>query len=163
MRRARYAGIGAVVVATCGLLSSCAASFNDNVPMPIPTHTVSTSPSASPVAQPDPDPTLLPGGTALANFDYFNFVNKRLLAVNPNPSSEAIVENLINSGFSKDSLEVTADHTAVIRRAADSIEFSVRTSNGCLLGEFAAGGYTSMVGPLVNGTSCLIGETEPIK
>lgn len=163
MRLARVAMASIVIVAAGGLLSACDKTYGENVPMPVPTVAASASSSASPSAEPDPDPTLLPGGTALANLDYFNFVNARLLAVNANPSSEAIVENLVNAGFAKSDLEVTPDRTKVIRRTADSIEFSVHTSNGCLLGEFAAGGYTSMVGPVVNGMSCLIGETETIR
>lgn len=163
MRRTPSAVAVVVIIVVSSMLAACGAGFDDTIPMPVPTATVSASATASPAPEKEPDPVLLPGGTALANLAYFNFVNKRLLAVNSNPSSEAIVENLVNAGFSKRDLEVTPDRTPWVRSPADSIEFSVRTSEGCLLGAFASGHYTSMVGPPVNGDKCLIGETETIQ
>lgn len=148
------------------ILSACTSEPSDTVPMPVPvpvtTSTATTAPTAAPTGAPDPDPVLLPGGTALANFEYFDFVNRRLLAVNDKPSSAAIVENLLNSGFDKGNLEVTPDKTSQLHRPADSIQFAVRTSNGCLVGQFQAGAYTSMVAPTVNGETCLIGVTSTI-
>lgn len=148
----------------CALLAACSGERSDTVPMPVPvpTSTASPSPAATPVAEPDPDPTLLPQGTALANRAYFDFVNKNLLAVNANPSSSAIVENLINAGFSKSEIEVTPDRTTPLRGPADSIQFAVRTSKDCLVGQFKAGHYSSMVGPAINGEVCLVGDTKTI-
>lgn len=160
MRRVRIAVTAVAAVTLCTLLTACGSEPSDTIPMPVPS--ASASPSASPGAKPRPDPVLLPGGSALANIDYFDFVNTRLLAVNPNPSSSAIVENLLNAGFAKADLEVTPDKTSELRRPADSIQFAVRTSVDCLLGQFQAGGYSSMVGPALNGGACLIGETETI-
>lgn len=160
----RPAAAATATIALLMLLTACAGELNDTVPTPVPaaTGTASAAPTSVPTAQPGPDPTLLPGGTALANLDYFNFVNTRLVSVNSNPSGAAIVENLINSGFEKSALEVTPDKTSQLHRPADSIQFAVRTSNGCLVGQFHAGSYTSMVAPTVNGERCLIGETATI-
>ena len=160
MRIMKFTVTAASAVVMCAVLTSCSTELSDTVPMPVPT--ASESASAAPTSAPSPDPTLLPGGTALANFDYFDFVNKRLLGVNANPSSAAIVENLVNAGFEKSDLEVTPDKTDQLRRPVDSIQFSVRTSEGCLLGQFQAGAYTSAVGAPVNGAACLIGETDTI-
>lgn len=163
MRRAvRNAAIAVATVTLCTLLVACSSAPNDTVPMPVPMPTASASPSAASAPAPDRDPSLLPGGTALANIDFFDFVNTRLLAVNSNPSSSAIVENLINSGFDKSDLEVTADTTPLLGLRADSIQFAVRTSSGCMLGQFQAGNYSSVVGPVINGETCLVGETVPI-
>ena len=162
MRRVRITVVSVFAVTLCALLAACSSQPSDTVPAPVPEPTRSASTNPTPESEPDPDPTLLPGGTALANRAYFDFVNSRLLAVNPNPSSDAIVENLQSAGFAKSDLEVTPDSTAVIGRPADSIQFAVRTSQGCLLGQFQAGGYTSMVGPALGGGFCLIGETETI-
>ena len=152
----------AMVVAVSATLAACAPSRDDTTPMPVPTVTTSASPSAKPTSEPNPDPTMLPGGTALANHAYFDFVNRRLLAVNANPSDEAIVKNLVDAGFPKADLEITSDKTYPLGLVADSIEFAVRTSDGCLLGHFKAGDYHSIVGPPVNGDRCLIGKTEPL-
>ena len=160
----RHLAVAVATTALVVLLSACTSEHNDTVPTPVPvvTNTGTSAPSAAPTSAPGPDPVLLPGGTALANLEYFNFVNNKLLAVNSNPSTTAIVENLLNSGFEKSKLEVTADKTSQLHRPADSIEFAVRTSNGCLIGQFHAGLYTSMVAPMVNGEVCLIGATATI-
>lgn len=154
--------IVAATVALTAVLSACSSVQSDVVPMPVPVTTASATPSGAPTSAPPADPVLLPGGSALANLKYFNFVNLRLLAVNSNPSSAAIIENLVNSGFDKSTLEITPDKTDQLRRPADSIQVSVRTSVDCLLGQFQAGNFTSAVGPPVNGTTCLIGATEDI-
>lgn len=143
-------------------LSACAPPRGDTVPTPIPTVSETTSPSVEPSAAPEPDPILLPLGTALANLAYFDFVNKRLLGVNSNPSDAAIIENLVDAGFSKDSLEVMPDKTSELRRPTDSIEFSVLTSKDCLIGQFASGAYFSIIGPVLSGGKCLIGQTVSI-
>ncbi len=160
MRKVRIVAIAVASVALCAMLAACTSGPSDTVPMPVPVSTTSASPSAAPTGAPEADPVLLPGGTALANLDYFNFVNARLLSVNANPSSSAIVENLVNAGFAVADLEVTPDKTDQLRRPADSIQLAVRTSAGCLLGQFQAGEFSSIVGPSVNGAACLIGATE---
>jgi Domain of unknown function (DUF6993) len=163
MTSVRFRLATATAVVVCVALAGCAPDRDNTVPMPVPTASGSASPSASPGAEPDPDPTLLPGGTALANHAYFDFVNKRLLSVNKNPSDDAVVQNLVAAGFAKADLEITPDKTSQLRRPSDSIEFSVRTGEGCLIGQFEAGSYVSIVGPVLSGGRCLIGKTEPIK
>jgi len=152
----------AMVVAVSATLAACAPSRDDTTPMPVPTVTASASPSAKPTSEPNPNPTLLPGGTALANHAYFDFVNQRLLAVNANPSDDAIVRNLVDAGFPKADLEITSDRTYPLGLVADSVEVAVHTSDGCLIGQFKAGGYLRIVGPPVNGNRCLIGKTGPL-
>jgi hypothetical protein len=152
-----------VIVAVSTTLAACVPARDDTTPMPVPATTASASPSADPSAEPDPDPTMLPGGTALANRAYFDFVNKRLLSVNSNPSGEAVISNLVSAGFDKAAMEITPDKTSQLRRPSDSIEFSVRVGDSCLVGQFEANGYASMVGPVLSGGRCLIGKTEPIR
>lgn len=130
--------------------------------MPAPTPSVSTSASAPPEAEPAPDPTLLPGGTALANHEYFDFVNRRLLAANSHPGGREIIDNLVAAGFDKALMEVTPDLTDQLRQPVDSIEFSVRTDKDCLLGQVAGGQYHSAVGTVFTGGRCLVGETRTI-
>lgn len=153
------------IVALGVTLSACVQDRENTVPTPISTADVSAQPSPEPdaTAEPTPDPTMLPGGTALANRAYFDFVNKRLLSVNKNPSDVAIVKNLVAAGFAKRDLEVTPDKTSELRRPSDSIEFSVRVGDSCLIGQFQSSKYASMVGPVLSGGRCLVGKTEPIK
>ncbi len=152
----------AMIVAICAVVAACAPDRDDTTPMPLPTSTSSASPAPEASSEPAPDPTLLPGGTALANHAYFDFVNRRLLSVNSNPSGEAVISNLIAAGFNKADMEITPDKTSELRRPSDSIEFSVRVGDRCLIGQFEAGSYASMVGPVLNGGRCLVGKTEPI-
>ena len=160
MRTARSLGTILAVVALAAGLTACAPERGTTVPIPIPT--ASPSSTAAPTGKPDPDPTLLPGGTALANRDYFDFVNNRLLAVNGNPAGKAIIDNLVAAGFDKSAMQITPDRTAVLRGPADAIEFSVRTSNDCLIGQFAGGAYRSIIGPVLSDGGCLVGRTRPI-
>jgi hypothetical protein len=160
MRTVRGVSAMLAVVALAAGLTACAPDRGTTVPMPIPT--ASSNGTAIPTNEPDPDPTLLPGGTALANRDYFDFVNNRLLAVNSNPAGEAIVDNLVAAGFDKAVMQVTPDKTAVLRGPADSIEFSVRLYDDCLIGQFAGGAYRSIIGPVLSDGGCLIGKTRPI-
>lgn len=149
------------IIALAVTLSACAPDRDNTVPVPMPVSTSSGSPTPSPVSEPDPDPTLLPGGTALANHAYFDFVNKRLLAVNKNPSDQAVISNLEKSGFARKDLEATPDTTSVMRAPSASIEVSVRIGDTCLIGQFKASAYHSVIGPAVDGR-CLIGTTQTI-
>lgn len=143
-------------------LAACAENRNDVVPAPIPTVNESASPDAGPSAEPKPDPTMSAGASALENFQYFNFINERLLAVNTNPSDVAIVSNLEKAGFVKADIEVTPDKTSELRRPSDSIEVTVRIGADCLIGQYTSSGYFSIVGPVLNGNKCLVGKTERI-
>lgn len=160
MRNVRGVSAILLVAALAAGLAGCAPDRDATVPMPLPT--TPSSNTAAPTNEPDPDPTLLPGGTALANRAYFDFVNNRLLAVNSNPAGQAIIDNLVAAGFDKAFMQVTPDKTAVLRGPADAIEFSVRLHDDCLVGEFAGGAYRSIIGPVVSDGGCLIGTTRPI-
>ena len=165
MRGVRRTLTVVATVTLCALLSACSTETSDTIPVPVPVPTAtaaSPAPNEPSEAPKEKDPTLLPQGTALANHAYFDFVNKRLLAVNANPSSTAIVENLVNSGFPKEDVEVTPDKTQPLNKPAASIQFAVRTSKDCLIGQFKDGNYYSTVGPAINGESCLVGETKTI-
>lgn len=160
MRTVRGWSTVLVIVALAGALTACAPDRGTTMPVPLPTS--SPGNTNGPSAEPNPDPTLLPGGTALANRGYFDFVNNRLLAVNPNPAGRAIIDNLVAAGFDKAAMQVTADTTAVLNGPADSIEFSVLTSDECLIGQFAGGTYRSLIGPALPDGACLVGKTRPI-
>ncbi|GAA3741074.1 hypothetical protein GCM10022239_16010 [Leifsonia bigeumensis] len=160
MREAQSWRTAVVILLVATVLVGCAPDRDMTVPMPLPTTTPSDT--APPTVEPDPDPTMLPGGTALANRKYFDFVNNRLLAVNSNPAGRAIIDNLVAAGFDKSAMQVTPDTTSQLRLPADSIEFSVRLHDDCLIGQFIGGKYFSTIGPMLTNGSCLIGDTRPI-
>jgi hypothetical protein len=147
-----FAGVAfAGVLALAGCVPSA--------PTPVPT-TVFISPTATPTVPPGPQ--LVEGGTAEENQAYFDKVNQDYIAVNGSGVSLNLVENLANAGFRKQDMQVTADHTSIDLQA-DSIVLSVRLKGQCLIGDFQASGYKSIITPLLGTGGCLIGTTVPIQ
>jgi hypothetical protein len=112
-------------------------------------------------APPRPQPTLDTDGSALQNLDYFDAVNQRLLDQRDAPDGRAFIDSLVTAGFDRSAMEVTPDRTAV-DLAADSIQFSVRMGDHCLLGQSGNTGYVSAVGDVLSTGKCLVGRTRPI-
>ena len=141
------------------------------VPVPMPVPVPSPSPSLSPSAAKEPEPrpsasaalesALQPGGSASANLPFFDSVNEKFLANESTPGGRAIIDNLVAAGFDRAAMQVTPDETA-IGGEVDSVQFSVRLGAECLIGQASASGYTATVGPVVSGTSCLLGVTRAI-
>lgn len=112
------------------------------------------SPASTPAA-------LLPNGTAQTNRDWFDSVNRQLFARDGAANGRTIIESLVSAGFDRRAMQVTPDRTS-IGRAADSILFSVKIGDFCLLGQNGAGGYSSAVQPALKSGVCLIGTTRAI-
>lgn len=128
--------------------------------------TSSVHPTSAPTgsATPAPStPTLVPGGTAQENLPFFDKVNRATLAANPNAKGRDFIDALVAAGFPKADMQVTAD-TTTIGLKANSIQFSVRMGETCLIGQNGAdaGGYSSQATPVLATGACLIGETRPI-
>jgi hypothetical protein len=158
MGRPSFAG-SLVAIAIVGIaLAGCAPERQ--APMPVPEPSTSSSASAKPVAA--EVPKMLPGGTALANRGFFDYVNKKLFATNAKPGGKAIIDNLVASGFDKSAMQITPDKTSVLRLDADSIVFSVRIGTDCLIGQIGGHGYRSTVGPMLSDGVCLAGKTQSI-
>ncbi|MBG6238326.1 hypothetical protein IWX78_001281 [Mycetocola sp. CAN_C7] len=119
----------------------------------------SSTPTATPPAAPSFDPDA-PADEAIL---FFDTVNTATLAANASADGRAFIDGLVAAGFDKTTMEVTADATT-IGNAADSIQFSVRWGDSCLIGQngAAVNGYHSTVGPLLGTGTCLIGSTRPI-
>jgi hypothetical protein len=130
---------------------------------PVPTYTPVSSATASPTSTPTApaDPVLRPGGTALANQEFFTFVNSKFFAAHGKSDGRSIVDNLVAAGFVKRDMEVTPDQTS-IGIPADSIIVSVRIKSSCLIGQFAASGYNDTLAPVLGTGGCLVGATRPI-
>ncbi len=150
--------VRASVVAVLGmvlLIAGCAPTDA----RPSPTDGPSAEPTVS--ATPEPDPELIEGGTAGQNRPYFEFLLTGMLERNPEPSSQTVVNSLVNGGFDKASMQVTVDTTPVGQRA-DSILVSVLIGDQCLIGQIIDAGLTSQLTDVLGTGRCLIGETLSI-
>jgi hypothetical protein len=121
--------------------------------------------TAAPEATSEPaaEPSLRPELAASENLAYFDLVNQRVIAANPEAQGRDFVDALVAAGFDKAAMQVTAD-TTTIGDPADSIQFSVRFQNECLVGQYGTGsdGYHGAVRPLLGTGACLVGQTRPI-
>ena len=119
------------------------------------------STSATPGQTVKPAPGYRPDGTAQANKAWFDAVNTKLFAANGGANGRAIVDSLVAAGFDKAAMQVTPDQTSV-KGQVDSILFSVKIGDSCLLGQQGGGGYSSAVGAALKSGLCLVGKTRAI-
>jgi hypothetical protein len=142
--------VGLAIIAT---IAGCtqAPSDEETTPAPAPTATASA-----------PAVALVPDGSAEDNKPFFDQINAAT-AQNDGAGGRDFIDALVASGFDKAAMEVTKDATTLGDRA-ESIQFSVRWGDSCLIGQFgpAVGGYHSTVQPALGTDRCLIGETRPI-
>ena len=164
MRRWQRSGVIVVVSsAVAVILSGCVSG----PPAPVPTDSPSASASATPsprptsTAVPGPGAILRPGGTAAQNQQFFDFVASGLFASSGFTDGETIVNTLVAGGFDKAAMEITYDSTAIGLRA-DSVIFSVRFSDRCLIGQFSPVGYVGIIAPILGTGKCLVGDTKVI-
>jgi len=146
------AGGAAVVLAVGIALVGCTSA-------PPPQKTPKPEPTATETAP----PVLVPDGTADDNKPFFDLVNQQTLAANPSADGRAFIDGLVTAGFDKAAMEVTKD-TTTLGQPADSIVFSVRWGEECLIGQNggSVGGYHSTVQDVLGTGKCLVGETRPI-
>jgi hypothetical protein len=125
--------------------------------------TAPSSAAPSPTATPTPTPPagFLPDGTAQANKAWFDSVNTKLFAANGSANGRMIIDSLVAAGFEKAAMQVTPDKTSV-NGGVDSILFSVRIGDSCLLGQNGGGGYGSAVEAALKSGLCLVGKTRAI-
>ena len=129
---------------------------------PVPKASASST-STTPITSSAPvlAPTFLPDGTAMQNKVWFDTVNTKLFAANGSANGRAIIDSLVSSGFDKAAMQVTPDKTT-INGGVDSILFSVKIGDSCLLGQHGGDGYSSAVEAVLKSGDCLIGKTRPI-
>ena len=157
MRRPVLAAPTTLVLAV--LLAACTTSAETpdkpSTPMPVPTSSASAS------AAPPAAPTLNPAGTAAENQAFFDATMATLLASNSSPDGRTIIDTLVGAGFDKAAMEVTPDSTA-IGLDADSVQFTVKFADACIVGQQGNVGYHSAVLPVLSTGKCLIGQTRTI-
>jgi len=150
----RFAAAAASAAVVLAMLAGCV----QGEPMPVPTQTTSSSPTPSPTPTVKP-PLFRPDGSAAANKQFFDYVNKQFNAAHGMADGRSIIDNLVASGFVKGDMEVTYDTTA-LDIPVDAIVFSVRIKGECLIGQFSAAGYTGLQAPLLGTGRCLVGATR---
>ncbi|MBD3941498.1 hypothetical protein IF188_07285 [Microbacterium sp. NEAU-LLC] len=153
------------------VLTACAPA----TPTPTPTQSgTSTAPTTGSSSSPSPTtgattaptaaaPALVPDGTAADNLPYFTAVTAAVWATDDRVTGRAYIDALVAAGFDKSAMQLTNDRSTV-GNAAESIQFSVRWGDECLVGQVgpATGDPVTVVLPVVAEGTCLIGQTRPI-
>jgi hypothetical protein len=133
-------------------------------PQAAPATTAPPAPtSVAPTEAPVVAPGYVVGGTAEVNKAFFDEVNAQTIAAaGGSPEGPAFILALRAAGFPADVMEVTQDITTVGVKA-DSIQFSVKMPDACLVGQWGSVvGYVSVSAPILSTGKCLIGETRTI-
>lgn len=160
LARATAGPAAAAALALALALTGCVAGTS---PTGSPTLGASAGATGTPSASAPAAIALVPGGTAQQNLPYFDQVNRATLAAKPDAQGRDFIDALVAAGFNKADMQLTVD-TTTIGLKANSIQFSVKLGDTCLIGQNGAdaGGYNSMVTPVLSTGSCLIGQTRPI-
>jgi hypothetical protein len=134
-----------------------------DVSTPEATATVSSSESAEPSSTPTPDPVFVPSGSAEENRAFFDWTASAVITSDPDAKGRDFIDALVAAGFSKSDMQVTPDETS-IGLAADSVQFSVKIGDLCLVGQYGPksdGYHGDLVAPIATG-ACLVGRTRTI-
>ena len=164
-RRARLLpnAILCVGIGTALILTACSAP--EVASSPEPAASTATPSPAIPTAPPSDDApvTLVPEGTAADNLPIFAAVTATVWPTPEQVSGRAYIDALVAAGFDKAAMQVTHDQSTV-GNAAESIQFSVRWGEECLVGQVgpAIGAPVTVVVPLLAEGTCLVGDTRPI-
>lgn len=154
----------AIVAGGALSLTACISTGPTDPPGPEATEGVSASPSVGATSSPAPTaPELEADGSAADNLAYFTNVVESVWASGDRAAGRAYIDALSAAGFDKSAMQVT-DDTSTVGNPAESIQFSVRWQDECLVGQVgpATGEpYTVVVPVLAEGT-CLVGDTRPI-
>ena len=155
--------VASVALAAAVMLTGCVAQPEPPAPAPTqasPRPSASPQPSSSPLSPAEEGEPAEPGSAEEAK-SRFDAALQTLIAATPDPNGRAVIDALAGAGFDKTSMEVTPDATA-IGLDADSIQFSVRVGEECVVGQSGNVGYHSAVLPVLATGTCLVGKTRTI-
>lgn len=143
------------------LLSGCTAPAPE--PSAGPSDTSAPTPTGAMPTEPAPAPVLVPDGTAADNLPLFAATTAAVWGSEQAFSGRAYIDALTAAGFDKSAMEVTNDQSTVGNQA-ESIQFSVRWGDECLVGQIgtATGDPVAVVVPVLAEGTCLVGRTRPI-
>jgi hypothetical protein len=114
----------------------------------------------TPTEVPEVAPEFIPDGSADDNRAYFDYVVARHIVDGGAMGSAALAAVLTTAGWTADLVEVTPDATP-LGNASDSVSFSVRLGDECLIGQWN-GEYTSVIAPKLASGTCLVGTPRPV-
>lgn len=158
-RLRRLAALLAGPVLAAGLLAGCTA------PAAPETTASSSAAEATAGAPAEPAPVaLVPGGSAEENLPFFEQVIGGVVAADAEAPGLDVVDALVAAGFSKESMQLTADETS-IGLDADTVLVSVKLGESCLLGQYGPksdGVHAVVAAPIATG-ACLVGRTVPLE
>lgn len=146
----------AVTLITGALLSGCA---SETMPTPAPAPTSSSPASVAPKTP--LEPALVAGGSADENLNFFNHAINTHLVDGGAADGVSLIDALTAAGFDRANMQVTADRTP-LGNAVDSVIFSVRLGEDCLVGQVHSGSLTSTVTAALANGACLVGQTRTI-
>ncbi|MUN08440.1 hypothetical protein GLX25_15110 [Agromyces luteolus] len=116
--------------------------------------------SPAPTATDGDAPADEPATGALDELGRFDEVNRAVIAADAAAGGRAFLDALAAAGFDRSAMQVTSD-TTTLGEPADSIQFSVRIGDRCLIGQYgpASDGYRSAERPGLGSGGCLVGAT----
>ncbi|PPF27449.1 MULTISPECIES: DUF6993 domain-containing protein [unclassified Rathayibacter] len=158
MTRNRAARIALVLGGLAVCLSGCT---SPSAPDPVVSSSAAEAPapaeSAAPVA-------FVPGGTTEQNLPVFEQTLRAAAEPDPEVSGSSVVDALVAAGFSRESMQLTADETSV-GLDADSVQVSVKLGESCLIGQYGpkSGGVRAVIAAPIATGACLVGRTVPIQ
>jgi hypothetical protein len=105
----------------------------------------------------------VPDGTAEDNLPLFAAVTAAVWSSADSASGRAYIDALTAAGFDNAAMQVTRD-TSTVGNPAESIQFSVRWGDECLIGQVgpATGQPVTVTVPALGEGTCLVGATRPI-
>ncbi|PPG07834.1 MULTISPECIES: DUF6993 domain-containing protein [unclassified Rathayibacter] len=157
MTRNRAARIALVLGGLAVCLSGCT---SPSAPDPVVSSSAAEAPapaeSTAPVA-------FVPGGTTEQNLPVFEQTLRAAAEPDPEVSGSSVVDALVAAGFSRESMQLTADETSV-GLDADSVQVSVKLGESCLIGQYGpkSGGVRAVIAAPIATGACLVGRTVPI-
>lgn len=119
----------------------------------------SPGPSAEPT--PAPAPAFDPAAAADDNRPLVDAALAPLVAAGGIPAGRAVADALVAAGVPVDTIEVTADRTA-IGLAVDALLVGVRSGESCVLAQFDDRGFTSTTAAVLSTGACLVGATASL-
>ncbi|PPG16800.1 hypothetical protein C5D36_06545 [Rathayibacter sp. AY1C6] len=158
MTRNRAARIALVLGGLAVCLSGCTSPSS---PDPVVSSSAAEAPapaeSAAPVA-------FVPGGTTEQNLPVFEQTLRAAAEPDPEVSGSSVVDALVAAGFSRETMQLTADETSV-GLDADSVQVSVKLGESCLIGQYGpkSGGVRAVIAAPIATGACLVGRTVPIQ
>ncbi|PPH20194.1 hypothetical protein C5C99_09680 [Rathayibacter sp. AY1C4] len=158
MTRNRAARIALVLGGLAVCLSGCT---SPSAPDPVVSSSAAEAPapaeSTAPVA-------FVPGGTTEQNLPVFEQTLRAAAEPDPEVSGSSVVDALVAAGFSRETMQLTADETSV-GLDADSVQVSVKLGESCLIGQYGpkSGGVRAVIAAPIATGACLVGRTVPIQ